>query len=182
MFAVTPATLAAKLPKPRHPGRQPKCRRWANSILQVPAKRTRNVEAVQDNNPRCRLERPSTSLDTMSGGQGSRIGAVQVGNANKVESSPSPTANFASLIARNLQRTKLNHTRPAQPEAPLVSPSLVPQLPEPLPPLSSLSSTQEELGFFDRAKKHIGNKATYTEFLKTDESLLSRSHRQARPA
>jgi paired amphipathic helix protein Sin3a len=32
--------------------------------------------------------------------------------------------------------------------------------------LSSLSSTQEELGFFDRAKKHIGNKATYTEFLK----------------
>ena len=29
-----------------------------------------------------------------------------------------------------------------------------------------MSSTQEELGFFDRAKKHIGNKATYTEFLK----------------
>jgi paired amphipathic helix protein Sin3a len=27
---------------------------------------------------------PSASLDTMGGGQGSRIGAVQVGNANKV--------------------------------------------------------------------------------------------------
>jgi paired amphipathic helix protein Sin3a len=65
-----------------------------------------------------------------------------------------------------LQRAKLNHARPVQPEAPLVSPTLVPQLPEPLPPLSSLSSSPEELGFFDRAKKHIGNKATYTEFLK----------------
>lgn len=31
---------------------------------------------------------PSTSLDAMSGGQGSRIGAVQVGNANKVSHPP----------------------------------------------------------------------------------------------
>ena len=41
----------------------------------------------------------------------------------------------------------------------------MPSLPQPLPPNTS-SSTQEELGFFDRAKKHIGNKSTYTEFLK----------------
>jgi len=34
---------------------------------------------------------PSTSLDAMSGGQGSRIGAVQVGNANKVNHPPSST-------------------------------------------------------------------------------------------
>lgn len=31
---------------------------------------------------------PSASLDTMGGGQGGRIGAVQVGNANKVSHSP----------------------------------------------------------------------------------------------
>ena len=49
---------------------------------------------------------------------------------------------------------------------PALSPTLAPQLPEPLPPLSTLPTTQEELGFFDRAKKHIGNKSSYTEFLK----------------
>ena len=42
----------------------------------------------------------------------------------------------------------------------------MPQLPEPLPPFPSLSTTQEELAFFDRAKKHIGNRANYAEFLK----------------
>lgn len=42
----------------------------------------------------------------------------------------------------------------------------MPQLPEPLPPFPSLSTTQEELGFFDRAKKQIGNRASYAEFLK----------------
>lgn len=42
----------------------------------------------------------------------------------------------------------------------------MPQLPEPLPPFPSLSTTQEELGFFDRAKKQIGNRSSYAEFLK----------------
>lgn len=48
----------------------------------------------------------------------------------------------------------------------MTSPTLVPQLPEPLPPFPSLSTTQEELGFFDRAKKQIGNRASYAEFMK----------------
>jgi len=43
---------------------------------------------------------PSTSLDAMSGGQGSRIGAVQVGNANKV-SHPLFHSKFPLLIVRN---------------------------------------------------------------------------------
>ena len=88
---------------------------------------------------------PSSSLD-LGGGQSGRMPPVQVGNANK--------------------RAKLNNARPVQPEAPLVSPTLIPQLPEPLPPLSSITANQEEFGFFDRAKKAIGNKASYAEFLK----------------
>ena len=52
------------------------------------------------------------------------------------------------------------------PVAPAVDPTLVPALPEPLPPAPSASTSQEELGFFERAKKQIGNRASYTEFLK----------------
>jgi paired amphipathic helix protein Sin3a len=66
----------------------------------------------------------------------------------------------------SLQRQKITAQRPPQPEGPVVSPTLIPQLPEPLPPLPALPTTQEELGFFDRAKKHIGNRASYAEFLK----------------
>ncbi|KAK5088116.1 Transcriptional regulatory protein sin3 [Lithohypha guttulata] len=52
------------------------------------------------------------------------------------------------------------------PIAPPVDPTLVPALPEPLPPSSTASTSQEELGFFERAKKQIGNRASYAEFLK----------------
>ena len=50
--------------------------------------------------------------------------------------------------------------------APVVDPTLVPALPEPLPPAPTASTTQEEIGFFDRAKKQIANRASYAEFLK----------------
>ena len=46
------------------------------------------------------------------------------------------------------------------------SPTLVPRLPTPLPPTTTSAATHEELGFFDRAKKAIGNKNTMNEFLK----------------
>lgn len=39
-------------------------------------------------------------------------------------------------------------------------------VPEPLPPTSSSGATAEELAFFDRVKKYIGNKQTMNEFLK----------------
>ncbi|ETI24167.1 hypothetical protein G647_03536 [Cladophialophora carrionii CBS 160.54] len=78
---------------------------------------------------------------------GSRTAPVQVGNASK--------------------RPKLAAQRQPQPETTVItSPTLVPQLPEPLPPYPSSSTTQEELAFFDRAKKQIGNRASYAEFLK----------------
>ncbi|KAJ4669681.1 Transcriptional regulatory protein sin3 [Exophiala dermatitidis] len=78
--------------------------------------------------------------------QSNRAGPVQVGNANK--------------------RPKLANQRQPLTEAVVTSPTLVPALPEPLPPFPNPSTTQEELGFFDRAKKQIGNRASYAEFLK----------------
>lgn len=66
----------------------------------------------------------------------------------------------------HLQRAKLNNGRAVLPEAAPVSPSLVPQLPEPLPPLHQKFGDEDEVAFFERIKKAIGNKAIYTEFLK----------------
>lgn len=49
-----------------------------------------------------------------------------------------------------------------------VNPSLVPGIPEPIPPSSSTKSSSflEEISFFDKVKKAIGNKQSYNDFLK----------------
>ncbi|KAL4883784.1 hypothetical protein BJY04DRAFT_24150 [Aspergillus karnatakaensis] len=64
------------------------------------------------------------------------------------------------------KRAKVHHGKPSQADAPMVSPTLVPALPEPIQPTFSLTPTQEEFAFFDRVKKYIGNKQTFSEFLK----------------
>ncbi|KAF2736640.1 hypothetical protein EJ04DRAFT_462701 [Polyplosphaeria fusca] len=65
------------------------------------------------------------------------------------------------------KRTKTSHApKPMIPDGPPVSPTLTPALPEPLPPTSTTSPNQDELAFFDRVKKFIGNKNTMNEFLK----------------
>ncbi len=67
------------------------------------------------------------------------------------------------------KRPKTHHTKStAQPEAPTaaVSPTLTPALPEPLPPAPTERTDNDELAFFDRAKKFISNKQTFNEFLK----------------
>ena len=51
-------------------------------------------------------------------------------------------------------------------DQPPPSPSLIPRLPQPLPPTTTSAATHEELSFFDRAKKVISNKNTMNEFLK----------------
>ena len=51
-------------------------------------------------------------------------------------------------------------------DAPAVSPTLTPIIPEPLPPTATSAATAEELAFFDRVKKYIANKSTMNEFLK----------------
>ncbi|KAF2154652.1 hypothetical protein K461DRAFT_238036 [Myriangium duriaei CBS 260.36] len=62
---------------------------------------------------------------------------------------------------------KAKHTTGARPiDAAPLSPTLVPSLPEPLPPSSRTTATSDELGFFDRVKKTIANKNTMNEFLK----------------
>ncbi|KAF3086068.1 Transcriptional regulatory protein sin3 [Orbilia oligospora] len=50
-------------------------------------------------------------------------------------------------------------------EAP-VSPTLIPAPPTPLLPADPVGATGEEIAFFDRVRKYIGNKQTYNEFLK----------------
>jgi paired amphipathic helix protein Sin3a len=47
-----------------------------------------------------------------------------------------------------------------------VSPTLVPALPEAIPPSYALTPSGDEYAFFDRAKKYIGNKQHFAEFLK----------------
>ncbi|THC92429.1 hypothetical protein EYZ11_008095 [Aspergillus tanneri] len=90
----------------------------------------------------------SSAVDSarMADAQGGRAPAIQPGNANK--------------------RAKVHHTKTTQAEAPTVSPTLVPALPEPIQPTFSLTPSQEEFAFFDRVKKYIGNKQTFSEFLK----------------
>lgn len=66
---------------------------------------------------------------------------------------------------------KLKQTTPGAAGAkngPKVSSTLVPGIPEPVPPSGTVrtSSLLEELSFFDKVKKAIGNKQTYNEFLK----------------
>lgn len=81
---------------------------------------------------------------------------------------PTSEVRFQTDYLSLLQRAKQTHgaRQPDAPGAAPVSPSLVPALPEPLPPTTSSIATSEELSFFDRAKKVIGNKNTMNEFLK----------------
>ncbi|CAK4033378.1 Paired amphipathic helix pst1 [Lecanosticta acicola] len=63
-------------------------------------------------------------------------------------------------------------------EQPPSSPSLIPSLPTPLEPTTTSAATSEELAFFDKAKKAIGNKGVMNEFLKLcnlfSQDLISR--------
>jgi len=65
------------------------------------------------------------------------------------------------------KRAKTGHTKqPVVPDGPPVSPTLTPAQPEPMPPSTTTTPNQEELAFFDRVKKFLGNKNTMNEFLK----------------
>ena len=74
---------------------------------------------------------------------------------------------MANRSDRPIQRAKLAHNKAVPAEGPVVSPTLIPSLPEPLPPTTTTSgASAEEIAFFDRVKKFIGNKQTMNEFLK----------------
>lgn len=71
-----------------------------------------------------------------------------------------------STSVQPTKRPKLAHNKQGNTDSPIVEPTLVPTLPEPLPPLAFAEAHADELGFFDRAKKHINNRVAFTEFLK----------------
>ncbi|MCJ1395289.1 Transcriptional regulatory protein sin3 [Xylographa bjoerkii] len=78
---------------------------------------------------------------------GSSRNAVQGGNAAK-------RARLSSIV------------KPSTVDVPMPSPSLVPELPHPLPPTTTSGNAAEEIAFFDRVKKFLGNKSSFNEFLK----------------
>lgn len=68
--------------------------------------------------------------------------------------------------SRPSKRARIEQTKQPGPEMAPISPTLVPSLPRPIPPVENSSSNAEEFAFFDRVKKHLANKQTYNEFLK----------------
>ncbi|KAI0869958.1 hypothetical protein GGS24DRAFT_477105 [Hypoxylon argillaceum] len=86
-------------------------------------------------------------------------------NPSTVVDSPALPSRSIPAAGPATKRAKLNH-KPLATDAPTIEPTLMPVLPGPLPPTSSANATQEEMGFFDRVKKYIGNRSTMNEFLK----------------
>ncbi|KAK0730356.1 hypothetical protein B0H67DRAFT_638870 [Lasiosphaeris hirsuta] len=70
------------------------------------------------------------------------------------------------VVAGNNKRVKLSHKAGGPPDGALVEPTLTPVMPEPLGPIPIAVSGQDDFAFFDRVKKHIGNRTAMTEFLK----------------
>ncbi len=79
--------------------------------------------------------------------------------------SPAPASRSIPGASTSNKRPKLNH-KALTTDVPSIEPSLTPVLPEPLPPTSSANATADELGFFEKVKKYIGNRSTMNEFLK----------------
>ena len=67
---------------------------------------------------------------------------------------------------QNTQRARIEQVKSAAPEVPPVSPTLIPSLPTPMPPTKESGGMSEQLAFFDRVKKFLGDKKTFNEFLK----------------
>ncbi|KAH9220502.1 hypothetical protein DL95DRAFT_433096 [Leptodontidium sp. 2 PMI_412] len=98
----------------------------------------------------------------------SKEGRKRPRNSGATPGSQANAVAESSRVAQNSavnKRAKLSH-KPNATDAPAVSPTLTPIMPEPLPPTSTSGATAEELAFFDRVKKYIGNKSAMNEFLK----------------
>lgn len=114
---------------------------------------------ISKDNKRKRGERQGTAdRDGMAGPSGGKVPfATQPGN----------------------KRPRQTQTITKASDQPPASPSLVPTLPTPMPPTTTSAATNEELSFFDRAKKIISNKNIMNEFLKLcnlfSQDLIDRS-------
>ncbi|KAL2891509.1 Transcriptional regulatory protein SIN3 [Ceratocystis lukuohia] len=67
-----------------------------------------------------------------------------------------------SNIPTGVKRAKIAHKNGTD----MIEPTLTPLMPEPIPPQGTPSSSQDDLAFFDRVKKYLGNKSTMVEFIK----------------
>ncbi|KAI1657645.1 hypothetical protein F4813DRAFT_359180 [Daldinia decipiens] len=85
--------------------------------------------------------------------------------APAIADSPAPGSRSIPGVGPASKRPKLNH-KPLASDVQSIEPTLTPVLPEPLPPTSSANATADELGFFEKVKKYIGNRSTMNEFLK----------------
>ncbi|KAK9448081.1 uncharacterized protein V1518DRAFT_419605 [Limtongia smithiae] len=110
-------------------------------------KKKRNAAAVADS---------SVATPSLVGASASAAGGPAHGMGGVEMPAQSLGARGAS------KKVKLN----PKPDTHLSSPTLTPMMPEPLPPPAPVRPTADELAFFDRVKKYIGNKQTYNEFLK----------------
>lgn len=102
----------------------------------------------KDNNKRKRTDRQGTAGSLMDGAAGASIGKVQLGGPQQ----------------KRIKGPSGGMSR--QNDHPPVSPNLIPALPRPLPPTTTTAATNDELAFFDRVKKALGNKNLMNEFLK----------------
>jgi len=77
-----------------------------------------------------------------------------------------PTSSARTIPAAGSSNKRAKHSHKAVVDGPSVEPTLTPVMPEPLAPMSYHSETSEGLHFFDRVKKHLGNRTSMSEFLK----------------
>jgi len=102
------------------------------------------------------------------------------GTAERSEAVAGPSTGKPAVGGPAGKRMKQSHTasKGTNEQVP-TSPTLVPQLPAPIPPTTTSAATSEELSFFDRAKKAINNKNATNEFLKLcnlfSQDLIDRS-------
>ncbi|GAB0133239.1 hypothetical protein EsDP_00001651 [Epichloe bromicola] len=71
----------------------------------------------------------------------------------------------STVNGNNSKRPKISHAR-ATGDLSAIEPTLIPVMPEPYPPRSSVTSNQEEIAFFERVKKFLSNRSSMNEFLK----------------
>ncbi|KAJ0288069.1 hypothetical protein COL940_002211 [Colletotrichum noveboracense] len=85
----------------------------------------------------------------------------------------------APPTSANNKRAKLAHNKALTADAPAVEPTLTPILPEPLGPPTATTSNSDEIAFFEKVKKYLGNKTAFNEFLKVcnlfSQSIIDRN-------
>lgn len=104
---------------------------------------------------------PAPASATKDNKKRPRAGDKQVANAATVLAEVNPINRLPQqTVVNGTKKMKLSHPRVGE-----VEPTLTPMMPEPYPPRPS-TSTQDEMAFFDRVKKFLGNRSSMNEFLK----------------